>query len=92
MSLVESLNEIREETINFHYNVAYTELKEKIKESPLITDFFIYSGCVSREITEELVKRFTNNGLDAKLMAFGIFSIQYYLNIKVSLPETLEKK
>lgn len=79
------LQEIREEQIRSHYAAATEELRIKIRENPLRTKLYIYAGCVSREVAEELAHRFRGDGLEAVVGVQGFLSTVYYLNIE--LPE-----
>ena len=85
------LNKIREETISRHYRAAYTELKEKIQEEPLKSNFSIYSGCISSDITTEIAKRFNNGNIKAIVCKNGILRICYYLDVTVKLPGELSQ-
>ncbi len=87
--LLTTINNIREETLSAHYNAAVAELQEKIKQNPLKSTFFIYSGCVSEEITSEIAYRFQNGNLKAEVRTSGLVSSIYYLEITVALPSTL---
>jgi hypothetical protein len=88
-TLLDTLNTTREEQISKHYGAATAELKDKIESEPLKTQFSIYSGCVSKEITSEIAHRFNIGGLKAVINKTGIVSTQYYLTVNVSLPENL---
>lgn len=88
-TLLETLNTSREETISKHYGAATAELKEKITAEPLKTVFHIYSGCVSKEITNEIAHRFNAGGVKATPQKGGVVSTQYYLTVEVDLPEVL---
>lgn len=91
-SLIEEINNTREETISFYYGAALAELKDKIRSEPFQTEFYIYSGCVSKEITKEIASRFNKEGLKVTICKRGIFITQYYLKIEISLSgNTLEE-
>lgn len=64
-TLLENINDIREETVKSHYAAAVAELKEKIKSEPLKTSHIINSGCISASITEEIARRFRKGGVKA---------------------------
>lgn len=88
-TLLDTLNTSREETISKHYGAATAELKEKITAEPLKTVFHIYSGCVSKEITNEIAHRFNAGGVKATACKGGVVSTQYYLTVEVALPQEL---
>lgn len=88
-SLLETLNSTREATISLHYGAATAELTDKIKDYPLQTVFNIESGCVSKEISDEIAFRFREGGLSATVMVSGIVRTKYYLVVNVNLPESL---
>ena len=93
-TFVDSLNNIREETILTHYRAAEAELKDQIKKEPLKIYFHIYTGCVSREIAGEIAHRFNSEGIVTVVKSDGLFGQCYYLSITFSLPDSLvhEKK
>lgn len=64
-TLLENINDIREETVKSHYAAAVAQLKEKIKLEPLKTLHVINSGCISKDITEEIARRFMKGGVKA---------------------------
>lgn len=86
-TVVNKLDEIREETINVHYLSATAELFDKLKVEPLRTKFTIYSGCVSAPIASEISHRLNTEGLACKVMTSGYVSRVYYLDVEVALPE-----
>lgn len=88
--LLQALNEFREETISKHYAAAFCELKEKVVNEPLRTIFYIYSGCVSKDIANEIAYRFIKNGIKAKVS--NTLMQTYFLEVEVSLPEKLVHK
>lgn len=88
-TLLGTLNSIREQTITKHYDAAIAELNEKIEAEPLKTVFHIKAGCVSREITDEIARRFNNGGLLTTACRTGLLSTYNYLTVEVSLPEHL---
>lgn len=85
-SLLESVNTVRESTINKHYLAATAELNEKIKSEPLNTSYHIYSGCISKDVTHELARRFTNGNVKAIPVKGGLFFNQWYLEVEPTLP------
>jgi hypothetical protein len=84
--VLDSLNIARETTIVTHYNLALEELTYKVKTEPLKTTFYIYAGCVSKDITHEICRRFNNNGIKAISNKGGFILTQYYITADVSLP------
>jgi hypothetical protein len=88
--LLKDLNVIRDETISKHYNAAFCELKDKILNEPLKTKFLIYSGCVSKEVADELAFRLNKQGLKATV--FYTLMRNIYLEVEVLLPENLVHK
>lgn len=87
-SLLDTLNASREETIVKHYGAASAELQEKIKSEPLRTSFQISAGCVSKDVTDEIARRFNDSGIDATSHG-GFFRTYFYVKVKVSLPSHL---
>jgi hypothetical protein len=88
-SLFETLNSSREETISKHYAAAVAELKSSVISEPLRTNFNIYSGCVSEEITKEIAYRLGLSGIKATHLKTGVVTIKHYLSVDVDLPEHL---
>jgi hypothetical protein len=88
-SVIESINNIREEKIVHYYNAALAELEEKVKAEPLNTLFYIYSGCVSEEIAKEIAHRLSSDKTEISVSKGGIFMTTWYLTINIKLPETL---
>ena len=88
-TLLSSLNTTREEIINKHYQAALAELKSKIAIDPLKTVFFIYSGCINKEVTDEIVHRLGVEGIKAKLCRSGMITTKYLLQVDIVLPEQL---
>jgi hypothetical protein len=58
MSLVKELTDIRENCIQTQYSLTAKELKEKLEKFPFETKFKLYEGCVTREVTFEIARRF----------------------------------
>jgi len=88
-NLLETLNISREETILKHHGAAVAELKSRIESEPLRTEFYIYSGCVSEEITKEIAHRLNNGGVKAVPSKSGTLIVKHYLTVSVELPEQL---
>lgn len=88
-TLLETINLTREQTISTHYDAALTELKDKVKTSPLQTSFKIESGCVSKDIASEISFRFNAGGIKSSVATGGLLSTTYHLTVEVSLPQTL---
>ena len=88
--LLDTINKTREEIITKHYRAAVAELKEKIAEEPLKTKFHIHSGCVSKQIAEEIAFRLMKEGMkEVKIIQTGILLSTYVLSVKINLPENL---
>lgn len=87
MALLKDLNELREEIISIYYGAALNELKDKIKEKPFDTLYYIYSGCVNKDIANEIANRFNNSGVKTRVCNYGFFTTKYYLEISLSLPD-----
>jgi hypothetical protein len=77
----------REETFKLHFDAAKAELTQKIKDAPLQTKFYIYSGCVSAEVAAELAKRF--NASSTKAVVKAPWFRARHLEIDVELPDHL---
>lgn len=88
--LITEICKLREETIAKHFAAAMEEIKSKVQAEPLKTIFEIYAGCVSKEVGAELAYRLTvGNGYTATVCTSGLISSSYYLEVKMSLPESL---
>lgn len=88
-TLLDTLNFSREEIVTKHYNAAFAELQDKIQKEPLETSFTIRSGCVSKNITDELVRRFNVNGLKAVYGYSGLLRTYHHMKVEVQLPAHL---
>jgi hypothetical protein len=88
-SIIDSLNNMREVTISIHHEAALAELKEKVENEPLKTNFHIRAGCVSDEVSGEIVRRLIASGIQATFVPSGFFSSRY-IDVNVSLPKSLE--
>ena len=91
-TILDTLNNARETTITDHYNAAFAELKAKVTAEPLRTNFVIYSGCPSKDVATEVARRLSVGDIDAKLSPSRWFGSRLYLEVKVSLPETLRSQ
>lgn len=89
MSLLEVINATREKIIVNQYNKAFFDLIEKITFEPLQTKFYIYSGCSSKQIADELAIRFSRDGVKTVVRRTGILDYQYYLDMEINLPSNL---
>ncbi len=89
MSLLETLNISREDTIVRHYRAATAQLKQIISSDPLISKVTITAGCVSEDIAKEIAYRFNNQGLKSTINVSGLFKNNYYLEVEIPLPESL---
>ncbi|CAH6418172.1 Hypothetical protein HVR_LOCUS47 [uncultured virus] len=87
-TLLETINATREETISKHYAAAKAQFEEQVKSAPLKTEFCIYAGCVSDNITEEIAHRFSAGGVNATVVKAGWVS-HPHLIVKTSLPQDL---
>jgi hypothetical protein len=88
-TLIETINSTRENTLSLHHGAALAELQDKIKNQPLKTKYYVYSGCVSADIANEIAHRFNDGGIKTTVCTSGLISIQYYLTIDIVLPNTL---
>jgi hypothetical protein len=88
-TLIETINSTREDTLSLHHGAALAELQDKIKNQPLKTKYYVYSGCVSSDIANEIAHRFNNGGIKTNVCTSGLMSTQYYLTIDIVLPNTL---
>lgn len=89
-TLAKTISNIRDETLNIHFGAALAELKDKIKCEPLRTTFYIYSGCVSKEVTAEIAHRFAaGNNCIATCHSTGLLTSTFYLKVKIALPDHL---
>lgn len=89
VTLLENINTAREATIATHYAAAVAELEEKVKNEPLKTNFRIYSGCVSKEVAEEIAHRFNSGNVKATPTKGGIVSTQWHIAVETALPSHL---
>jgi hypothetical protein len=87
MSLLQTLNGIRDQTIESHYANAVEELTQKLKASPFETEFTL--SCPNKRILEEVCKRFVAGDLNAT----GYSGIRgSYISVTLPLPEHLQPK
>jgi len=90
MTSLHDLHLTRESTLAAHYAAAIAELTDKVRASPLKTEFHVYAGCVSEEICQELARRFNQ---DERLKAFpcsyGFLTTAHYLTVTYELPPSL---
>src|SRR5437763_15210934 len=88
--LINTINNIREETLSKHYAAAVAELKAKISSDPLKPIYYISSACEKKEIADEVAHRLTRgNDCVATVCYGGLFSRGYYLEVKLKLPDHL---
>ena len=88
-SLVDTVDNLREETLALHTSTAFAELKAYIKSEPLKTKFFIYAGCISKDVATEIAHRFTvGNGYIATVCTKTLSST-VYLEITIPLSKNL---
>lgn len=87
-SLISEINTIREEVIKIHYEKAKQELKDKVKISPLKTEFILFeSEPVQLDIATEISKRLsTYNKCDTSVNS-RFFSSLASISIKLPLPK-----
>lgn len=88
-SLLDNVNTTRESMINIHYAAAVAELEEKIKNEPLGTVYHIYSGCISKDVTYELARRFNSGNVKATPVSGGLIFSKWYLELQPTLPSHL---
>lgn len=88
-TLANTISTIREETLAAHYDAAFTQLKEQVKQAPMQTVFHVYDGCVSKDVATEIAHRFTvGNGYKAAVCT-SFLSRTVYLEITTVLPAHL---
>lgn len=84
MALVkEALNKLiatRSNIIGTQYIRATTEFNTLTHNYPWWTNYHIYSGCINKEITLELAKRFNEEGVSAEAHR-NIFGYYIYITI-----------
>jgi hypothetical protein len=83
---IETLNRLREDTIVRHYDAAMAELKSYVSQDPLQTIFYLYSGCATRDIADEVCRRFNNGAIRAVVLK-RFLSRTLYMMVEVPLPE-----
>ena len=91
-SLLENINNARENTIATHYAAASAQLEEFIKSEPLKTSFYIDAGCVSKDVTNEIAFRFNQEGIKSTVCKGGFLRTQWYLTVEPTLPVHLVHK
>lgn len=89
--LVTIINTIREEQLSLHYQAAFIELKELVKNEPLKTVFCVYSGCISTDVATEIAHRLSVDDYTATVCS-SFLSSKVYLEVKMPLPENLIHK
>jgi hypothetical protein len=88
-TLANTISTIREETLAAHYDAAFTELKELVKQSPMQTVFHVYQGCVSKDVATEIAHRFSvGNGYKAAVCT-SFLGRNVYLEVTMPLPAHL---
>jgi len=88
-SILETVNNKREETISKHFDAALEDLQTQIQATPLQTKFYVYAGCVSGDITKEIANRFVKGNVKATANSSGLITSSWYLTIDIELPESL---
>lgn len=95
-SLLHNLNVLRESTVSTYYSAAVAELKDKIKSEPLKKSHEIYSGCISKDITEEIAKRFRSGGVNSTVNSLKVSFLSskttWYILAEPPLPDHLSPK
>jgi hypothetical protein len=85
-TLANTISNIRDETLAAHYDAAFTELKELVKQFPMQTVFSVYKGCVSKEVATEIAHRFSvGNGYKA-VVCTSFLTRNIYLEVTTPLP------
>lgn len=80
---LENLNQLRDAVITRHFDAAMAELKEAITNDPLREKFYVYSGCVNKEISDQICTRFNKiESINANVHRTFIIGT-YYLDITV---------
>jgi hypothetical protein len=88
-TLLENINNIRENTIATHYAAARAQLEESIAANALKTSFCVSAGCISKEITQEIAHRFNQEGIKSTVTKGGFFTTQWYITAEPALPSNL---
>lgn len=80
-------DKLRLEEIEKHFGAASVELRKKIKDDPLETNFTLCSGCPNIKIAKEVAYRFNQQNILAKLdvSLWGSITIK----VVVKLPDSL---
>lgn len=87
--LITEINNIREEQITLHYSAALAELKDKVKDEPLTTIFYLYKGCVSEKVATEIAHRLSVGDGYIATVCSGMLRSNFYLEVKLPLPSNL---
>lgn len=87
-SLLENFNNLREEFLQKYYNDVITNLIEKIKLKPFDTEFIINFDYLPSEIINELIYRFNQQNIEAKVNK-SLINSKSSIIIKIKLPSYL---
>lgn len=85
-SLLDFVNKTREDAIVKYHGEALTELEDKIFDNPFALSLSIVSGCVNKQVTEEIIRRLNVGGIKSKLLFIDRRPIQYYIEVEIPLP------
>lgn len=80
---ISHISTLLENTIATHYLAAKAELEEKIRDKPLENIFYIYSGCISEDVTREISHRFTTGCVKVSPVRGWL---SWYIIVKTTLP------
>lgn len=80
-------DKLRLEEIDKHSRAATAELRQKIKDDPLETNFTLYSGCPNVKIAKEVAHRFKQQNISSEVnvSVWGTITIK----VVVDLPQSL---
>ena len=90
--LITIINTLREETISSHYQLALVELKDRVKNEPLTVSFYVYSGCISKDVATEIAHRLSVGDGYTATVCSSMLTSKFYLEVNMPLPEHLIHK
>lgn len=90
-TLSQTINSVRENIINNHFNASLAQLTEQVEFQPFQTSFTINAGCTNLEMTNEISRRFAKNGLKSVVQQNGVMKTGFSILLTVPLENSSEE-
>lgn len=87
--ILEKLRNTRETLISIEYTKALADFNLNTLNNPLAVEYTVSSGCTTREITEEITRRFKREGVEASA---NVVTIPYSICIKLPYSKVETKR